>query len=117
MATSTSVSHISQEYVDKTAQLKRELHAAKNVARQKVDLLAFADLLALCHNEMAEVQVESEPAKCATSTVGKIDKQLLRHPLREWTEFAYLQPSIFAQVSDNYKYPHPSRIPSPTLTT
>ena len=126
MATSTSVGHTSQEYVDKIAQLKNEVHAVRQVkdvarqqleevrqredvvrkqlvaARQQVVPLAFTALLALCHHEIAEIQVESDPAKCTTSTVGKIGNQLLPHSLREWIEFADLQRSIFTQVSDIY---------------
>ncbi|KAM0794165.1 hypothetical protein BDR22DRAFT_827211 [Usnea florida] len=86
MATSTLVGHTSQEDVEKIAQLKRDFHAiqqTKDVARQQVVPVTFTDLLALCHHEVAEVQVEDQ-AKYTKSTEGKIGNQLLPHPLREY---------------------------------
>ena len=120
MATPASVDPTNQENLDEIARLRRELHAVrqtKDAARHQVAPLAFKDLLALCHHEIAEVQVESDLAKCTTSTVGKIDDQLLPHSLRKWTEFADLQRSIFAQVSDIYdKCPQsPQTFPSPAV--
>ena len=86
-------------------------------ARQQVTPLAFTDLLALCHHEIAEVQVELDPAKSTTSTVGKIGNQLLPHSLREWIEFADVRQSIFARTSDIYdKCPQsPQTFPCPNV--
>ena len=125
MATSTSFDPTNQENLDEIARLTRELHEARqsgddarrsrDEARQELAPLAFTDLLALCHLEIAEVQVEPDPAKCTTGTVGKPDNKLIPHSLREWTEFANLQRSIFAQVNKVYdKCPQsPQTFPNP----
>ena len=118
MATSIPVDPTNQEYLDENTRLRREILESKqreDEARQQLAPLAFTDLLAVCHREIADVQVEPDPEKCTKGTVGKPDNKLIPNSLREWTEFANLQRSILAQVKDIYdKCPQPPQtFPNP----
>lgn len=98
-----------QQEIDQVQQEKHQLQQENDQVQQEKDQLqqqltplTFDSLLALCHNEFAQVQVEQDKSSSTTGGVGNPHDKLLPQTLRHWTGFPTLQESIFRKVNTIY---------------